>query len=41
MKHQILFSLKNNEKIFMNLSFATVMIGALRVNQSVLRFFII
>ena len=30
MKHQVLFSLKNNEKIFMNVSSAVV-IGALRV----------
>ena len=30
MKHQVLFSLKNNEKIFMNVS-AAVVTGALRV----------
>ena len=30
MKHQVLFSLKNNEKIFMNVVSA-VMLGALRV----------
>ena len=30
MKHQVLFSLKNNEKIFI-MSSAAVMIGALRV----------
>ena len=31
MKYQVLFSLKNNEKFFMNVTSAAVMIGALRV----------
>ena len=35
MKYQVLFSLKNNEKVFINLS-AAVVIGASRVNGSVL-----
>ena len=32
LKHQVLFSLKNNENIFMNVS-AEVVIGALRVKR--------
>ena len=32
MKHQVLFSLKNNEKLLMNVS-AAVVIGTLRVNK--------
>ena len=32
MKYQILFSLKNNEKVFI-MSFAAVVIGALRVKH--------
>ena len=31
MKYQVLFSLKNNEKVFINISSAAVVIGALRV----------
>ena len=33
MKHQVLFSRKNNEKIFMNVVIYAVVIGALRVQM--------
>ena len=32
MKYRVLFSLKNNEKVFMNVVCHTVVFGALRVN---------
>ena len=32
MKYQVLFSLKNNQKVFMTVESAAVVVGAFRVN---------
>ena len=39
MKYQVLFCLKNNEKVFINSS-AAVVIGGFRVNESLINGFV-